>query len=238
MHLKTYGGLDVRLAGGPDREGGGDGPVVILLHGFGAPGDDLASLWRMLRVPDTFRFVFPVAPLQLHGGLPDGRAWWMLDVDRLARDVASGRGRDLHVVPEGLEAARERLLAMLDELDRQWGLPADQVFLGGFSQGAMLACDAVFRTSRSFAGLIILSGSIIAKQEWQERWPTRKGLPVFQSHGTDDPILAHNTAVELRDGLRSRGLPVAWHEFRGGHEIPFSVLERLGPFLTDPRGFN
>lgn len=236
MHLKTYGGLDVRLAGGPDREGGGNGPVVILLHGFGAPGDDLASLWRMLRVPETFRFVFPVAPLQLHGGFPDGRAWWMLDVDRLARDAASGRGRDLHVVPEGLEAAREQLLAMLDELDRQYGLPADQVFLGGFSQGAMLACDAVFRTSRAFAGLIILSGSIIAKQEWKDRWSVRKGLPVFQSHGTDDPILAHGTAVELRDGLRGQGFPVTWHEFRGGHEIPFSVLERLGPFLTDPRG--
>ena len=47
MRVETYGGLDVYVAGGPDREGGGNGPVVILLHGFGAPGDDLVSLWRM-----------------------------------------------------------------------------------------------------------------------------------------------------------------------------------------------
>ena len=40
MRMHTYGGLDVSIAGGPDREGGGNGPVVILLHGFGAPGDD------------------------------------------------------------------------------------------------------------------------------------------------------------------------------------------------------
>ena len=233
MRVQTYGGLDVHIAGGPDREGGGNGPVVILLHGFGAPGDDLVSLWRMLRVPDTVRFVFPVAPLKLYDGLSGGRAWWMLDVDRMVRDQASGRGRDLNVVPDGLAEARERLLAMLDDLDRHEDLPQDQVFLGGFSQGAMLACDTIFRTTRSFAGLIIFSGSIIAYQEWQERWPARKGLPVFQSHGTDDPLLPHETATQLRDSLLHHGLPVRWHEFPGGHEIPLSVLDRLGPFLSN-----
>ncbi len=238
MRVQTYGGLDVQIAGGPDREGGGNGPVVILLHGFGAPGDDLVSLWRMLRVPDTVRFVFPVAPLKLDEGLPDGRAWWMLDMDQIAQHMARGRGRDLHVVPDGLAAARERLLAMLDDLDQHEGLPPDHVFLGGFSQGAMLACDTVVRSSRAFAGLIILSGSIIAKQEWEERWPSRKGLPVFQSHGTDDPLLPHETATQLKDSLLRHGLPVTWHEFRGGHEIPLSVLDRLGPFLSNPGGSN
>ncbi len=236
MRVHTYGGLDVQMVGGPDREGGGNGPVVILLHGFGAPGYDLVSLWRMLRVPDTVRFVFPVAPLKLEDGLPDGRAWWMLDMDQIAQHMA--RGRDLHVVPDGLAAAREQLLAMLNDLDRHEGLPPDHVFLGGFSQGAMLACDTMVRSTRAFAGLIILSGSILAKQEWEERWPARKGLPVFQSHGTDDPLLPHETATQLKDSLLRHGLPVTWHEFRGGHEIPLSVLDRLGPFLSNPSGSN
>ncbi len=235
MRLKRYNGLDVRLTGGPDREGGGNGPVVILLHGFGAPGDDLVSLWRMVRVPDAFRFVFPAAPLHLPGIIPGGRAWWMLDMDRMARDVASGRKRDLRIVPDGLASAREQLLAMLDALDRDWGLSASHVFLGGFSQGAMLACDLIVRSDRPFAGLIVLSGSIVAQQEWEARWPARTGLPVFQSHGTDDPVLPYDTAIQLRDTFRRHGLPVAWHAFRGGHEIPVPVLDRLGSFLTTPR---
>ena len=87
MRVHTYGGLEVHIAGGPDREGGGNGPVVILLHGFGAPGDDLVSLWRMLRVPDAVRFVFPVAPLKLD----DGPARWTSLVDaRHGPDRASG----------------------------------------------------------------------------------------------------------------------------------------------------
>ena len=229
MRMHTYGGLDVSITGGPDREGGGNGPVIILLHGFGAPGDDLVSLWRMLRVPDDVRFVFPVAPLRLDDGLPGGRAWWMLDMDRTAR----GLPHDIEEVPDGLAAARERVLAMLDDLERHEGLPPDRVFLGGFSQGAMLACDTVLRSPRAFAGLLILSGSIIAQREWEERWPARKGLPVFQSHGTDDPLLPHDTARQLKDSLLAHGLPVTWHEFRGGHEISLSVLEQLGRFLSD-----
>ncbi|MCY4612806.1 MAG: hypothetical protein OXB94_04175 [Nitrospira sp.] len=236
MRMHTYGGLDVRIAGGPDREGGGNGPVVILLHGFGAPGDDLVSLWRMVRVPDEVRFVFPVAPLELDDGLPDGRAWWMLDMERIARQIAEGRGRDIEAVPDGLAAARERVLAMLDDLDRHEGLPPDQVFLGGFSQGAMLACDTVLRSDRPFAGLIMMSGSIIARPEWEARWPARKGLPVFQSHGTDDPLLPHDTATQLKDTLIRHGLAVTWHEFRGGHEIPPPVLDHLGRFLSHACG--
>ena len=232
MRMHTYGGLDVYIAGGPDREGGGNGPLVILLHGFGAPGDDLVALWRMLRVPDDVRFMFPVAPIPLDQGPFDGRAWWMLDLEQIARGVE----RDTDAVPDGLAAARERVLAMLDDLDRNEGLPRDRVFLGGFSQGAMLACDTALRSPRAFAGLIILSGSIIARPEWEARWPARKGLPVFQSHGTDDPILPHDVAIQLKESLLAHGLPVTWHEFRGGHEIPFPVLEQLGLFLINTCG--
>ena len=149
----------------------------------------------------------------------------MLDLD------PRGRKRDPHVVPEGLAPARDRLCAMLDDLERHEGLPPDRVFLGGFSQGAMLACDTVLHSSRPFAGLIMLSGSLIAKHEWEQRWPARQGLPVFQSHGTDDPILPYETAIQLKDACVRHGLAVNWHEFPGGHEIPPSVLDRLGPFL-------
>ena len=41
MRKTTLGELDVVLAGGPDRNGGGDGPMLVLMHGFGAPGNDL-----------------------------------------------------------------------------------------------------------------------------------------------------------------------------------------------------
>ena len=59
MRTTTLGQLTVHLTGGTDREGGGDGPLVVLLHGFGAPGTDLVPLWRELRAPPGTRFAFP-----------------------------------------------------------------------------------------------------------------------------------------------------------------------------------
>ncbi|MBW2687113.1 MAG: hypothetical protein JRE19_14540, partial [Deltaproteobacteria bacterium] len=62
MREERFAGITVRLTGGEDREGGGDGPLVVLMHGFGAPGTDLVGLWRVLGVPSSIRFAFPEAP--------------------------------------------------------------------------------------------------------------------------------------------------------------------------------
>jgi len=55
---------------------------------------------------------------------------------------------------------------------------------------------------------------------------------VFQSHGMQDEILPYVGAERLRATLIHAGLSVEWHSFRGGHEIPRAVLQRLGPFIT------
>jgi len=231
MYIESLGGLAAHIVGGSAQDGRSTGPVVVLLHGFGAPSDDLVALQKMIRVPDEVRFVFPAAPLSLNDELQGGRAWWMLDMEQIAHDIATGHERDVSAVPQGLSEARASIITLLDELEQQWNISSEQIILGGFSQGAMLSCDTVLRTERPFAGLILLSGSLIAKEEWVPLMTKRQGLPVFQSHGTNDPLLSFQTAGTLRDLLKEHGLSLDWHEFHGGHEIPFFVLERLGKFL-------
>jgi phospholipase/carboxylesterase len=234
MRRDKVGGLDVRITGGTDGLGGGSGPVVILLHGFGAPGDDLVSLADVLHVPASTRFVFPEGPLSLSFGPRDARAWWLIDMARIAADQAAGRIRDLsNEIPKGLAPARETMLAFLKEVEQKFGADPRKTVLGGFSQGAMLSCDLMLRTAQPYAGLIQLSGTLLAIQEWAPLLQKRKGLPVFQSHGMQDELLPYVGAERLRDTLIHAGLSVEWHSFRGGHEIPRTVLQRLGPFITE-----
>jgi len=233
MRRDKVGGLDVRITGGTDGKGGGSGPVVILLHGFGAPGDDLVSLADFLHVPAGTRFVIPEGPLSLSFGPRDARAWWLIDMARIAADQAAGRIRDLsNEIPKGLAPARETMLAFLKEIEQKFGADPRKTVLGGFSQGAMLSCDLMLRTAQPYAGLIQLSGTLLATQEWTPLLQKRKGLPVFQSHGMQDELLPYVGAEKLRDTLTHAGLSVEWHSFRGGHEIPRAVLQRLGPFIT------
>jgi phospholipase/carboxylesterase len=230
MRLERFGELAGRLTGGTDGRGGGDGPVVVLLHGWGAPGDDLVPLGQEIEAPRGTRFLFPEAPLSLQMGFGDSRGWWALDIEKRQREIAAGRARDLsREVPKGLAEARAQVGALLDDAERRLG--AKQIVLGGFSQGAMLACDVALRTARPLAGLVLLSGTLLAADEWMSLMPKRKGLRVFQSHGNADPLLPFFMAEQLRELLTQGGLSVEWVGFRGGHEIPGIVQDRLGAFL-------
>ena len=233
MGVENLGGLTVRLTGGTDGKGGGNGPWVVLLHGFGAPGDDLVPLSEYLDAPAGTRFLFPEAPIQIPMGFGDSRAWWMIDMARIQADRAAGKVRDMSgEIPRGLPEARARMKGVLDEIRTTLGADPARTVLGGFSQGAMLSCDALLHSMQPYAGLIQLSGTLVAKQEWAPLLTKRKGLPLFQSHGTQDPILPFSMAERLRDEFLQAGVTVEWQPFRGGHEIPEPVLRKLGSFLV------
>jgi phospholipase/carboxylesterase len=232
MRVAKLGGLTVRITGGDDGSGGGDGPVVVLLHGFGAPADDLIPLSGALAVSRRTRFAFPGAPLALPGLWGAGRAWWMIDLARFEGGTRGDMQQLADEVPAGLAEARDHVVAMLDELERMLDVPAERIALGGFSQGAMLSCDVALRTGRPLAGLILLSGVMICRSEWLRVLPERSALRVFQSHGSQDPLLPFALASELRDAMRAAGLTVDWVEFPGGHEIPREALAGLSAFLS------
>ena len=242
MKQAKLGELEVRITGGTDGDGGGDGPVVVLLHGFGAPGDDLVPLWRTLAVrrdaTRTVRYVFPAAPLLLGPEFGEGRAWWWIDLESRMRRRAQGGSAWTDEVPEGLSRARGQVDGLLDDIVNVLGPPPGKVVLGGFSQGAMLALDVALRSERPLAGLVILSGTHIAAKEWAVYLDagSRRGLPVFMSHGKQDALLPFETAETLRAELTASGMEVEWHPFQGDHGIPPEAGARMGAFLSRVTG--
>lgn len=235
MKRERIAGLEVLRAGGTDGDGGGDGPAVVLMHGFGAPGEDLAGLWRALEAPRGTRWFFPAAPLSLaHLGYGDGRAWWHIDMVKLQQAMMRGEPRVLsEEVPPGLPEARAQVLAMLAELEQKHAVRGEALVLGGFSQGSMLALDVALHTEGALAGVVLWSSTLLADREWAPRMPARKGLRVLQSHGRGDPILPYALAEVLRDKLTAAGCALRFVPFRGGHEIPSVVCEETGRFLRE-----
>lgn len=237
MRVEKLGALRARILGGSDREGGGTGPVVVLMHGFGAPGEDLVPLWRVIPAARDVRWVFPEAPLDLGPMYGAGRAWWHIDMMKLEQALSRGETRAMaEEEPEGLAEARSSVIALLDEVEQRLGVTGDKIVLGGFSQGAMLACDVALRTERPLAGLAMMSSTLLCASEWAPRMAARRGMHALMSHGTLDPLLPFAASEALRDLLVEAGWNVDFVPFRDGHTIPPEVIEHLGALITRTTG--
>jgi phospholipase/carboxylesterase len=202
--------------------------VVVLLHGFGAPGDDLLSLATALPKTKGTRYVFPEAPIDMG----DGRAWWIIDWHERSRYEARGDIEGyVALVPKGLAEASQKLSAMLEHIEQSWGVPPERLVLGGFSQGAMLTLDVAAQRTKKPAALLLLSGSLTGTTRWLPKAGSLKGVPIFVSHGKSDPVLPYAVAERLRDELKHAGAKVEWAPFSGGHAIPEPTIAALITFL-------
>jgi phospholipase/carboxylesterase len=150
-----------------------------------------------------------------------GRAWFPIPLRELQEGVDYS-----NATPPGLEKAVSHVKGILKSI------PNEKIILGGFSQGAMLATQIVLTDPSRFLGLAVLSGTLVHSAVWKKAaQQNQKPLTVFQSHGALDPVLPIEGAVKLNDLLNECG----WHcnllTFRGGHEIPPSVIRDLKSYL-------
>jgi phospholipase/carboxylesterase len=205
--------------------------LFILFHGYGADAYDLFGLQDVIKSPSAnTHWLFPQGVLSVPIG-PGwmGRAWWNIDIAVLERAIQTGVDRNLsETKPEGLDSLRNALFEFIQAKGYQW----DQVILGGFSQGAMLATELFLKCPESSPrALIILSGALINKREWESvNIPT--GAPIFISHGHQDPILSYKEADRLESLFRAKNAKVTKVLFQGQHEIPPLVISKLNDFLA------
>ena len=216
--------------------------LVVLSHGFGAPGTDLVSLAEEMvpSLPEGSSkpaFLFPAAPLDLEEshGMPSARAWWLINMAKLAELSAVDNLDALRdEIPPGIDEARGALEDCIENClsDKQWS--AAKIVLGGFSQGAMLSVDTAIRSKRiSPVALIAWSGALICESAWKQAfrmWP--RSFHVFQSHGRQDMILPLSTGRALCEFLQGLSLPIDYKEFHGPHTIAMESLDGAARLLA------
>ncbi|HEY1533468.1 MAG TPA: dienelactone hydrolase family protein [Polyangiaceae bacterium] len=207
----------------PEQERGGT--AVVLLHGYGAQGDDLVSLARALQRPRT-RFILPAAPLSLPGG---GRAWWDIEASDRPRYVTDEAGTEPLAPNPELEAARRGVQAVLARTVQLYA--PDELFIAGFSQGAMLSLDIALAGSPPVQRVAVLSGALLSDALAQLATPRRIRPAIFISHGLEDTRLPFSGAERMKAELEQRGFSVTFEPFTGGHEIPDAVMTELRSFF-------
>lgn len=207
----------------------GSSKAVVVMHGYGADYTDLSSLAEVMDPQEQWTWIFPNGPLKVDlGGHMTGRAWWPIDMAEYQKAMLSGVPRDLTQwsSPEFV-SCMGGLSFFMEDLAAQY----DGIVVGGFSQGGMAASHLMPATGDKLLGLLLLSTVAVDVKTLQQHLESVAPVPFVQSHGQLDPVLNINQARVLYDLLSKNGFQGRWSEFRGGHEIPMSVIEQCRQFL-------
>jgi phospholipase/carboxylesterase len=202
----------------PPLSGGKPKQLVVMLHGYGADGNDLIGLaphWAGL-FPDA-EFLSPHAPFPCELGF--GRQWFSMELSRTP-DMVLASAKSAATILDGF----------LDEALAARKLQARDMALVGFSQGAMMALFVGLRRAAAPAAVVSYSGALIG--ETNLAGEIRSRPPVLLVHGDADEVVPFAKLARAEWYLSALGVPLTIEKRPGlAHGIDEPGLMLGGQFL-------
>ncbi len=180
--------------------------LVILFHGYGSNGQDLAGLaqaWAP-NFPDV-AWASPNAPEQVPG-YPQGYQWF--PISRL----------DPELMEQGVRSAHASAEQFVKSELKRWDLGDGDVVLVGFSQGTMMALHTGLRRETAPAGVLGYSGALAGPERLKQEMTAKP--PVMLIHGDQDEVLPVGMTLMAAQGLCAAGHGAEFHISQG---IPHSI---------------
>jgi len=172
--------------------------IFVVLHGLGDSMDGWRWLPSALNLP-WMNYLLVNAPDEYYGG------WSWFDYPG-------------EIAP-GVHRSRKMLFALLDDLQAK-GFPADQITLGGFSQGCLMSVETGLHYPHRLAGIVGISGWVFELESLvRNLTPVAQSQRLLITHGLYDPLLPFREALQQVRQLKSAGLNIEWHEFPKEHTV-------------------
>ena len=200
--------------------------LVILLHGYGADGNDLFGLAEPLaqHMPDT-AFRSPHAPERCRVN-PMGYQWFPIPwLDGSAEEE----------MLSSFHRSAEILDRYITDSMAEEGVEPGRTALVGFSQGTMMSLHVAPRRPEPVACIVGFSGRLAEGERLKQEAHSKP--PVLLVHGDRDEMIPVSALSEARNALAGAGFSVQWHISQGiGHGIAPDGLGLALGFLRDHLG--
>lgn len=192
-------------------------PLVIFLHGYGSNERDLFDLRHGL--PKHYNYLSVQAPM----ALGQARFQWFSKKGEGAYD-----GDTAH-----LNASGQVLLEFIEKARSKYPTDAGNVYLIGFSQGAMMTYEVALRHPEAVGGIAALGGRVLPVLRAQlTPDASRRSLAVFIGHGTADSVIPYHDGTDANTFLRTLALEPEFHAYPGvGHSISELEVRDLRAWL-------
>ncbi|MGB0663817.1 MAG: alpha/beta hydrolase [Pontibacterium sp.] len=199
--------------------------VVIWLHGLGAHGSDFIDAIAPLGLPEDIRFILPhapQAPVTINGG-------WVMPSWYDILSASPTRLIDEGSLKESVAYVHQLIEAQLDT-----GIPAERIFIFGFSQGGALAYQSAMTFDQPLGGLVTLSTYIPLIERFDEVLSASvqsEALPVWIGHGRQDDVVPMSLGEDAYQCLVANGLTPQWQTYDMGHSLCLEQLTDLGRWM-------
>ena len=181
--------------------------AVILCHGYGGDGKDisiLAGYWRTY-LPDTI-FICPDAPEKCSAST-SGFQWFDL-IDETPEQILS---KSL--------VAEIKLNKLIDEIKERNSLSANQIVIGGFSQGCMISLQTGIKRKDKINSIIGYSGRIIDTEHLSKNIVSKPNIILM--HGDLDEVVPVGSLLEAKDFFNTNNYEIETKIFKNcEHRIP------------------
>ena len=191
--------------------------ALILLHGWGADGHDLASLAPYLQASLPQLALYTPHASDICSANPMGRQWFELSERFFANPAASEADMDkaAAVISEAVMAFSEAI-----------SLPQTRIMLGGFSQGGMMTLHLASQGRLPMAGYISIAGALVVPDAVQEA--TSHSAPITLIHGAQDEVVPFQAMSRAEDRLLIAGYQVTSHTRpEMGHAIDAETISHI-----------
>jgi len=193
-------------------------PVLFLLHGFGSNETDLLGLAPAL--PKNLLIISVRAPFEREGG---GYMWYNLQF---------GDG----TFKEDLEQAQQSskmLNELISKITNEYKIDTNNIFVGGFSQGAITSLRLGLNPPYRLKGIVCLSGRFPDEINCnQNTGNLKKRTHLFISHGIEDRVLPISEGRFIVKKLNECGFDISTKEYNMQHQISNEVLTDLNAWLV------
>ena len=184
--------------------------AVILLHGYGGDGNDIAPVttnWKRF-LPNTV-FICPDGP-ETCSINPSGYQWFDLNSED-----------EKYITEKALEA--EKILKkFIAEIKNEFDLLNSNICLSGFSQGCMISINVGLSEKEKFAGILGFSGKVINKVDLDSRIFSKPSTLLI--HRDQDEIVPPVNLLEAKDFFERNKIDIITKMIKGcGHNIPIEA---------------
>ena len=191
-------------------------PVLLLMHGYGNNEKQFNKLIEELN--NKYLIVSMRAPFNF---MVIKNRWYEYSISD--GDTLSNQAQ--------IDVSTNRIIKTIEHIKEEYNIDEKKIFIGGFSQGAIMSYKLALLYPNKFEGIIIHSARLPV--EYSVKEPNLyKNLNILIIHGSEDSGLSTKWAYQGKALFEKLGANTDYYEAKIGHEMNEDTYSKIKQWLS------